>query len=251
MAMPARSDSSVSATPPAKRIKYFPGLTAPHSSSSTVARFITASATATPRASEATSSSASAGALSSSDNAELVLERAAPLARIGTSRGEAVARRARDGPGRVALATDAKASIAGRVLDEERGVHRPRHVVQVVDALRVHHGGVEVAVLGLDRLADGDSHVLHAHHPQDRQQHLQLHEGMSGIDLGEQDARIAFHPNAGRLGDLPGVLADEVAVDLTVARHQQLFQAGESRAVHFPGAVADHLPLESVRDADR
>src|SRR6185503_10097865 len=125
---PARIDSSTSATPPANSTRYFPGLTAPHSSSSICARFATASATTIPRASDATSSNASA-----SDNPELVLQRAAPLARVRARGGEAVAGRARDGPGRVPLAAHAEARVRRRVLHEQGRVHRARHVVQVVD----------------------------------------------------------------------------------------------------------------------
>src|SRR5207302_1960803 len=111
--------------PPAKSTRYLPGLTGPHWSSSTRARFATASATTTPRASEDTSRSARA-----SNNSELVLERAASLAGEGARGGESVAARAGDGPGGVALATHAQARVRGRVLDEERGVHGARHVVQ-------------------------------------------------------------------------------------------------------------------------
>src|SRR5712692_9367688 len=112
-AAPAACDSSTSPTPPAKRIRYFPGLTGPQERSWTAARLATASATTTPRTSDPTSSSARA-----SDNAELVLERAAPLAGERARRGQAVAGGARDGPRRVALAAHAEPGVRGRVLDE-------------------------------------------------------------------------------------------------------------------------------------
>src|SRR5437660_6526858 len=235
-ATPAATDSSVSPTPPAKSTRYLPGLTGPHWSSSTRARLATASATTTPRARDDTSSSASAGGEPAVgdewlDNAELVLQGAAPLAGEGARGSEAVAGRAGDGPGRVALAAHAQPGVGGCVLDEERGVHRPRHLVQVVDALRMHHRRVEEAVLGAHRLADGDVHVLHPDHRQDRHEQLELHEGMRTVHLGEQDARVALDADAGRLGDLARVLADEVAVDVAVARHDRLLQPGQPRAV--------------------
>src|SRR5712691_9736733 len=216
-AAPAASDSSTSATPPAKSTRYLPGLTGPHCKSSMRARFATASATTTPRAIEDTSSSARAA----SDNAELVLERATALAGEGARGGEAVAAGARDGPGGVALAADTEAGVRRRVLDEERCVHGAGHVVQVVDALRVHHRGVEEAVLRLDRLADGHLHVLHADHGEDGHEQLELHEGMGRIHLRQQDAGIALDADPRRLGDLARVLADELAVHVAVPGHHE------------------------------
>src|SRR5260370_22349738 len=166
---PAWSDSSTSATPPTKSTRYLPGLTGPHSSSSTRARLATASAATTPRASDETSSKARA-----SDNAELVLERAAALAGEGPRGGEALAPAAGDGPGGVPLAAHAQPGIRRRVLDEEARVHRPPHVLQLVHALPVHHRSVEEAVLGAHRLADGHLHGLHPHHPHHPHRQLRL-----------------------------------------------------------------------------
>src|SRR5437879_6190069 len=100
-ATPAATDSSVSPTPPAKSTRYLPGLTGPHWSSSTRARLATASATTTPRARDDTSSSASAGGEPAVgdewlDNAELVLQGAAPLAGDAARGSEADAGRLGD-----------------------------------------------------------------------------------------------------------------------------------------------------------
>src|SRR5262245_38910300 len=111
-------------------IRCLPPDTARDDSSTAGARLIAASATTTPRAIAATSSTPSAGPraagsddrLMGSHEPERVLERAAPLAREVHGGGQPFAGRARDRERRVALAAQAQACIRRVVLDEDAAV---------------------------------------------------------------------------------------------------------------------------------
>jgi hypothetical protein len=103
-------------------------------------------------------------------------DRELPLARERQRRRDALACRCRDAEAEIARAARAQRGDARLVVNEQRRVHRPRHLRHVVDVARVNDGRVPVSVLGLQRRFDRRVDTAHPHHRNERHHLFFLHK---------------------------------------------------------------------------
>ena len=126
------------------------------------------------------------GSRSASKNAQIVDQRAPPLARERQRRRHAFAGRPGDRKRQVSFAAQAERRHARTVLHEQRRVHDAAHLGHVFHVVRMNDARVPEAVLGLLRPLDRLVHVAAANERHERHHLLDGHERVAHVRLAEQ-----------------------------------------------------------------